>query len=433
MVKSTRLQRPWIGLNETTEDFMRNAIVLVVDRLGAGCLGPYGNTWIETPSWNRVAVQSALFEWALTDALDLPTVYRSYWQGQHALCPARPRASLPEALAAAGVHCTLVTDEPQLADIPGADCFAERIALTPAEAERPATEVFQTQMAQLFAAAASQLERMPEPFLLWIHSRGMAGAWDGPVELRNEYADEDDPLPPELVVPPVKRFESAYDPDELLGYQHAYAGQVALFDLCLGAFLDTAWATAGWDRTLLVLTSPRGYPLGEHRVVGPCDAAVYEEQVHVPCLVRLPHDRGAGIRCQELVQPPDLDATLREAFRLEPDGEPRWGQSLLALLGTEPPAWRDRAATISPAAQALRTPAWLLVRRHGDRHDDQHIDQHEVFAKPDDRWEVNEVANRCPEAVEQLENAWDEFQRAAQASPLAQPSPLSNLLREGFG
>lgn len=55
---------------------MMNAIVLVVDRLGAGYLGPYGNTWLETPHWNRLAARSALFEWALTDAVDLPTVYR---------------------------------------------------------------------------------------------------------------------------------------------------------------------------------------------------------------------------------------------------------------------------------------------------------------------------------------------------------------------
>jgi len=404
---------------------MTNAVVLVIDRLGAGYLGPYGNTWIETPNCNRLAARSALFEWALTDAVDLPTVYRSYWQGLHALCPARPLCSLPEALAAAGVHCTLVTDEPQLADVPGIAHFADRLALSPADAERPAAEVFQTQMAQLFAAAAYQLERMPEPFLLWIHSRGMAGAWDGPVEFRNQFADEDDPLPPpELAVPPVKRLSSACDPDELLGYQHAYAGQIALLDLCLGGFLETVQSTAGWDRTLLALTSPRGYPLGEHHVVGPCDATVYEEQIHVPCLIRLPRDDGAGLRCQELVQPPDLGAALWETFQLAPAGERRWGQNLLELLAAEPPPGCGQAATVAPAAQALRTPAWLLVRRHEGRH--------EVFAKPDDRWEVNEVANRCPEAMEQLEKAWNEFQQTAQTVPFKQLAQLPELLRNGF-
>ena len=80
---------------------------------------------------------------------------------------------------------------------------------------------------------------------------------------------------------------------------------------------------------------------------------------------------------------------------------------------------------MTSAAQALRTPAWLLVRRHDGRR--------ELYAKPDDRWEANEVANRCPEAVEQLDAALDEFQRVTQSSHPAQLSPLSTLLLEGIG
>jgi hypothetical protein len=97
---------------------------------------------------------------------------------------------------------------------------------------------------------------------------------------------------------------------------------------------------------------------------------------------------------------------------------------MLALADDAPPPWRDRAATIAPAAQALRTPAWLLVQPQ-DGH-------HELFAKPDDRWEANEVANRCREAVEQLSTAWIELQQAAQNPQTAQLSPLSELLLRGI-
>ncbi len=268
-------------------------------------------------------------------------------------------------------------------------------------------------MAHLFAAAAEYLERASEPYLLWVHSRGMAGAWDAPVELRNQFADEDDPLPPELVVPPVKQFDRSFDPDELLGYLHAYAGQVALLDDCLGAFLETAQATPGWERTLLAMTAPRGYPLGEHHRVGESDEVLYGEQVHVPCIVRLPHDRCAAVRCRELVQPPDLCASLCDAFQLATDAESRWGQDVLLLsTGRFAAFLRDRAAMMTPAVLALRTPAWLLVRRQDG--------QRELFAKPDDRWEADEVANRCPEAVEQLDAALDEFQQATQSPHPAQ-------------
>jgi arylsulfatase A-like enzyme len=341
------------------------------------------------------------------------------------MSPDRPVRSLPEIAAACGVQGALVTDEPQVVELPGAAGFADRVLLTLAPAERPAAEIVQTQMAQLFAAAAHWLERAAEPFLLWIHARGMAGAWDAPAEFRNQFADENDPLPPEFVTPPVKRLGASFDPDEVLGYLHAYAGQVALLDDCLGAFLETAQATAGWQQTLLAMTAPRGYPLGEHRWVGGSDEVVYGEQVHVPCLIRLPQDHGAAVRRHELVQPPDLCASLCHTLQLAGDAEPRWGQSLLPLAGSDGPPWRDRAATTAPAAQSLRTPAWLLVRRSEGRR--------ELYAKPDDRWEANEVASRCQEVVEQLDAALDEFQRATQSAHPAQLSPLPAQLLEGMG
>jgi arylsulfatase A-like enzyme len=38
-----------------------NAICLVVDRLHTGFLGAYGNTWIETPVFDRLAAESFHF------------------------------------------------------------------------------------------------------------------------------------------------------------------------------------------------------------------------------------------------------------------------------------------------------------------------------------------------------------------------------------
>ena len=74
---------------------MPNAIVLVIDRLGSGFLGPYGNTWIETPAWNQLAARSLLVETALSDTADLATLYHSYWHGRHA-CSARHAQDTPE-------------------------------------------------------------------------------------------------------------------------------------------------------------------------------------------------------------------------------------------------------------------------------------------------------------------------------------------------
>ena len=65
-----------------------NAICLVIDRLHTGFLGAYGNTWIETPAFDRLAAESFLFDQMLVDSPQLGPLYRSFWQGCHALAPA---------------------------------------------------------------------------------------------------------------------------------------------------------------------------------------------------------------------------------------------------------------------------------------------------------------------------------------------------------
>src|SRR5687768_12042065 len=93
-----------------------NAVIVVIDRLGAGFLGPYGNTWIETPALNRLASESTLWENALVDCPSLEGFYRAMSWGRHTLAdlPGNPSATLVEQLSSAGVHSVLVSDEPEL-------------------------------------------------------------------------------------------------------------------------------------------------------------------------------------------------------------------------------------------------------------------------------------------------------------------------------
>jgi hypothetical protein len=72
--------------------------------------------------------------------------------------------------------------------------------------------------------------------------------------------------------------------------------------------------------------------------------------------------------------------------------------------------------------RAIRTPAWYL----------RSAAVPELFAKPDDRWEVNNVAVRCPEVVECLGDALTEFDQTVQHGRLADLPPLSAALVEGL-
>jgi arylsulfatase A-like enzyme len=402
----------------------RSAIVLVIDRLGAGFLGPYGNTWLDTPQFNRLASQSLLCESVLADSPDLDLSYRAWWTGRHALETAlTPPFLLPEAARQAGLSTVLVTDEPLVAELPDAATFAERIVLPAEPVTRAADEFNQTAIGRLFLAAIERLRGLSEPALVWIHSRGMSGPWDAPAALRQQFAEEDDPVPPDFVAPPQLWHNSTGDPDRLLGYVHAYAGQVALVDACLGELLD-ALDDMPTEQTLLAVTSPRGYPLGEHGGVG-SGSSLYGELLHVPLLLRLPGGVGALARTQQLVQPCDLAATLTEWLELSPVPAGGFAQSLLAMARGKDLSPRPLAVAIGPAQWVVRTPAWLL---HSFVVDEEV--SRKLYAKPDDRWEANDVASRCGDVVEKLAAMPDEFRWRAAAGTLASLPPLPEILTD---
>ena len=168
---------------------MKSAIVLVIDRLGAGFLGPCGNTWLDTPQFNRLASQSLLCETALADSPDLALAYRAWWTGRHALEPAlTPPFSLPQAAHQAGLATVLVTDEPLVAELPDAAAFSERVLLPAEPVTQAADEFDRTGLGKLLLAAIERLRAVNTAALVWIHSRGMAGPWDAPTALRQQFA-----------------------------------------------------------------------------------------------------------------------------------------------------------------------------------------------------------------------------------------------------
>ena len=442
-----------------------NAICLVLDRLHAGHVGAYGNSWIETPSFDRFASQAFLFDQALVDTPELDRLYRSYWHGWHALCPAPPesRPSLAALLGAADVATALLTDEPQIARHPLAEDFDELIEIDPPWQSRNAAAVEQTHFGRCFVQMIDWLESARGPFLLWCHLGGLGTTWDAPLEFRQAYRDEGDPPPPETADVPDRRLPPDYDPDELLGISQSYSGQVTLLDTCLGAFLDFFYGLPISSETLLTLTSSRGYPLGEHGRVGPCDGALFGETVHVPWMMQLPDAAGAAMRSRALVEPSDLWATLldwwsvgdapfsptaKSLLRLVRQDagllragdlsrkttvggdssrrlfgnsiEPRRRESPLTEESQHP---RDRLCVVGGKGQrAIRTPAWYL--RAGL--------EPELFAKPDDRWEVNNVASLCQEVVEGLQEALTQYELTLPDGRISDLPPLDDVLLNGL-
>jgi arylsulfatase A-like enzyme len=337
------------------------------------------------------------------------------------------------------VTTVLLTDEPQIAQHPLAGDFDELIEIDPpTEPQLTAGEIEQTHFGRCFVRIIDWLESSRGPFLLWCHLGGLGTTWDAPLGFRQAYRDEGDPPPPETADVPNRTLPANFDPDELLGITQAYCGQVTLLDTCLGAFLDFFDGLPIRPETLLTLTSARGFPLGEHRRVGECDGALFGETLHVPWMMQLPDGAGAAVRSQALVEPSDLWATLLDWWDIAGVPHSPTAASVMPLVrapsetfplpsGREAGpfvGWRrDRLCAAGREGQrAIRTPAWYLRTDLAP----------ELFGKPDDRWEVNNVASRCAEVVERLQTALTEYELTLVSGRVSDLPPLADVLLQGL-
>ena len=258
---------------------------------------------------------------------------------------------------------------------------------------RQAADEPSANLARLFAAAAGIVADRRHD-LVWCHAGSLDLAWDADDTFRAAYVDPDDPPPPAGAVPPRLVVTADTDPDIIAGWRHVYAGQVTLLDRCLAVLL----AAAGDDCTILV-AGVRGMPLGLHGLLGPGPLPPYAELVRLPAILVDRTGRMAGQRHGGLVTPADLGATLAETLGGEslPPHEPWQGRSLAAVFSDWGDAGRDRVIVEGSAGLAVVTPAWHLVQVSPS--DDPLV---RLYAKPDDCFDLCDVADRCPMVAEDL-------------------------------
>lgn len=390
----------------------RSVIVVVLDRWGAGQVAALGATMLEMPAVNRLAASALTANFCFTDSPDLELVYRSYWSGHHAADGREMNVSEHWAMHTEA-STLLVTDEPLVRDHPLARHFEEKILLPPSTADRSAVEVSETHLARLLFAAGEAILNLPSPNITWIHAQAMGAPWDAPLELRQSLADEQDPQTTESVIPPSQLMDDQKDYDAILGMSQAYGGQVLALDELLGGLIEVLDQRPPEivENTLLIVTSPRGFPLAEHGVIGSADTRLFSELLHVPLFVRIGRGRfgeaGALQRTSALIQPPDIAATIAHWLGV-PDST-TWGKSLIPLAthpdpsSLAPRGWRSALSTFTSRDGAKQTyfatPSWSLSCSQASGEADPQL---ALFSKPDDRWEVNEISSRAPQAREKM-------------------------------
>ena len=373
---------------------VENLIVVAFDGLSAAFLEPYGNRWVPTPSWSELSASGMAAEWFMAESNELDAVYQSYWFGRHRLAKTRGTESLAKRMADSGRLTLCMTDTPKVAK------WAEAAGFD--ETEEPISKLNrasvnsweETAAAQWMMTGAARLTSCERPFFAWLHIDSMSNSWQAPYAWRERFVDEEDPPPPDFLQPPIGTIADSADPDELLGWTHAYAAEVMLTDACLSLLLDGLSESGLDSRTAVIVTSPRGFAIGDHGVIGMESGILHQELTHVPFILRSPGDEFRLMRRHGLFQSSDLYATCLSLLGQSTDQS--WSQSL-ANESNLP----DRAVATQGDYRALRTPAWSCTWDQAG--------EFGLYVKPDDRWDVNEIAQRRPEIQPLAEDVYRDF------------------------
>lgn len=94
-----------------------------------------------------------------------------------------------------------------------------------------------------------------------------------------------------------------------------YDEKILELDATLGDFFESLKANGLYDDLLIVFSADHGESMDDHDFFFR-HGLVYDSAIHVPLLVKLPHQEGAGSRVQDPVQLVDLYPTFAEWIRL---------------------------------------------------------------------------------------------------------------------
>lgn len=352
-----------------------NTLVLSVDGLHSGMIGAYGNGWIQTPTLDALACRSALADRFYAQTLDLPSIFEILW---------RPGV-IPR-----DIGTILLTDDSDVMHHRIASDFRRRHLLDLPCGDAPVETLEETQFFKAIAATVDLIRQGESPCFCWTHLRGFRGPWDFPPDYRKRHQDEEDPEPYAGVRPPellCRNEGEQIHPDDLQAVMEAYAGGMAVLDEALEGLIDLLDDGRLGGDTLFVLLGVRGFSLGEHGRIGE-NAETYGENVQVPLVLRFPDRTGETVRIPSLLRFSDLADFLAD----RPDRSP-----LMQLVREEIDEICERVSIEGTGGEsALATREWFLRKTDGNG------PRIELYVKPDDRWEVNDVADRCPEVLENL-------------------------------
>ncbi len=177
---------------------------------------------------------------------------------------------------------------------------------------------------------------------------------------------------------------------------HLYEGEVAYLDEHLGVLLDDLRRRGLYDRTLIVLTSDHGEEFHEHGGWWH-GTTLYDEQIHVPLIVKPPGAHGQNRVLDELATSLDIAPTIVTAAGLKVP--PAMQGNVLPLDGGAAPGWASTFAEEDlegNVLQAVRTREWKLIT--ANEGNPRGLAPEELYDLPRDPGEQRNVVASSPAA-----------------------------------
>jgi arylsulfatase A-like enzyme len=462
------------------------AIVLTFDRLPSHLLGCYGNEWIETPGFDRLAALGGVFDQHFAEVPGPVGPNHSWWTGQFEFfsdpeCDGHDDDATAQnwiqKLVQGGVKCRLLAENTE--GLPtelfySSEAVGGVTGLNAAHDDVPIARLVQRgiEILENGGSEAESPDGESQPELIWLHSQGVPSPWLPPRLFAELYLDEleeivDGESGSEIAGNLVSQFEhdpdlvrlllsdwrrdaevaddfedvvtpSESEPDDIdspeLERQISrlvFAGYVSMIDRWLLKLLEAVESSD--EQILLVVSANQGHSFGETAdllpgavgqtstitdgVDSPLDSlqsgTLNDTLLRTPLLIaefsNPSGDQVFGSRHTALVQPVDMAATLETwlsdaAGRNAEGGVASAGQSLLKALFGDTPDGRSLAFHLGPDGQlGVRNRHWALVTSADTLNQVEEADPDVLlFTKPDDQWDIHNVASQYGDEVETL-------------------------------
>lgn len=354
-------------------------VLVIIDSLRADAVGCYGQPLPTTPVIDSLAASGTRFERAYSSApWTLPSIMSLFTS----LSPDRHRLVLPsvpvstnvttlaEYLRKTGYQTIGITANPvthrRYGFSRGFDYYDDFSVVT-----EPGDDISQAaKSAAVQVATSTAVTRLAEdwlrrrdpgrPLFLFLHY--MDPHWDYLPPAPYGRLFTDDPVPAlrniqvlgnTFVSPPARQRIRA-----------AYAGEIRFTDDSMGRLLEAIKATPRASSTVVALCGDHGEAFWEHGYAGHGNN-IYDEELHVPLIIRAPGSLGAGVVVPDQVGLIDLAPTLVDIAGVKPPTA--WeGTSLKPCLTGARPPFRPLVLdnrVKGGHTRGLRTPAFKVIGR----------------------------------------------------------------------